>query len=315
MRVLPFLLVVIVLGLPTLAIAQPQEAGAPSPNEDTGEPAEATPMQELEALRELLVRAQYEALRDPLGSLLARDNLTAAEHVAALELRAMLAIAERDERAQARTLTQLFRRDPGHRLSDPNASPIVRAAFDQVRARQLEPTPVAIVHEPPAPRDRSPAQIRVAFSQGGNAVHEVRLSYLLPGDTGYTRVIMPLGPDGASARVPLLADPQAFTVSYFIEAVSPSGSTLARLGTREEPNTFTVPILITTVAPDPLVLNEGEPLGTTPEESQEVESPPKRWWIGVIIAALVVGGGAAVGVTLATRPDDVTGTLGSGTLQ
>src|SRR3990167_7148625 len=104
MRILPLVLCgALVLGLGSRASAQP-----------AGEPAA-----ELATMRERATAARFDEAVTPAPRFLARHDVTAAQRNVALEVLASAQIAEHMPGAQD-TLDLLYRRDPDHRLADPD---------------------------------------------------------------------------------------------------------------------------------------------------------------------------------------------------
>ena len=160
-----------VLVLACLVIALPLLPGAASAQEE-----------ELSAIRELIFQARFEAAVQQANALLERSDLEAAERNAALEVLATAQLANRQDGPASETLRLLYSRDPGHRLTDPDASPPVISAF--ARAREAAPTPitVSLQHEPPALTRREPPSIEVRVAEGADAIAELRLVYRIAGE-------------------------------------------------------------------------------------------------------------------------------------
>ena len=96
---------------------------------------EMTAGDELEAIRELTLYARYREALDAVEPFLARTDLTAEQRNSGLEVKAIVHLAIREQRPAQETLELLYRRDPGHRLSDADASPVVVSAFARARER------------------------------------------------------------------------------------------------------------------------------------------------------------------------------------
>ncbi|MCX7808873.1 MAG: hypothetical protein N2515_09705, partial [Deltaproteobacteria bacterium] len=124
----------------------------------------------LEQIRELILYANYPEAISQARLLLERNDLDARTRNQLLELLAIAQIADRDMQAARETLELLYRRDPGHVLSDPDASPPVIAAFAQAREAQKKPISVRLIHRPPRIQNREAIPIEVRFREGGDAV-------------------------------------------------------------------------------------------------------------------------------------------------
>jgi len=262
---------------------------------------------EIAAVREQVMYANYPDAIAAAQLLLARTNLSAAERNTVLELLATAQIANRDTTAARATLTTLYSRDPGHRLVDPDASPPVVSAF--ARAREAAPTPVTVGIEHTSPgvlATRESPVITVRLTGAADAVSEVRLSYHHSGEPGYTRVVLNRRGDGTwSGRIPVVGSTEAaIDVVYYLTAVAPSGTELSARGSEAEPLSLRIPA--DTRAPNLAIGPTDEAAGG------DVSSEP---WFWVIVGVVVVGAGVGIGVGVALGgqgPDP--GTLGIITL-
>lgn len=274
----------------------------------------------LSQARELVLFARYPEAIEAGRALLARDDVSAAQRNAALELIATAQIANRQPAEARETLATLYARDPGHRLSDPDASPPVISAF--ARAREARPTPIALElqHESPGTlARREPPAIELRVGAGADAISEVRLAYRTAGEPGYSQVVMSPRAGGAwTARIPVLgSSDRALDVAYRIVALAPSGAELGHVGSEAEPLQLRIPAEV----PDPSAvaaasLGEGRdgalpPMGAPQQGGSVLEEA----WFWIVIG-LVVAGGVTAGVVVATTssggPDQ--GTLGTVTL-
>jgi hypothetical protein len=242
---------------------------------------------ELGAIAAQVRSAQFQAALEALDGFLARGDLAAARRNAALELRAIALLARRQEAEADRTLDELYARDPGYRLSDPGASPVVELAFVRAAAR-ARPMEIGLAHDPPelAPGDTATLELRV--TEGRDAVHEVRLAYRAR-DEAWARLVTDLDMDG-TARVELPVQPsttEAIPVRYSFEALAPSGAVLARLGTEDEPLALTIPL-----RPERVLVRERAGSQSAPAEQRGVVSSPWFWIaiVAVVAGGLVVGG-------------------------
>ncbi len=262
----------------------------------------------LAELSDQLVRARFSQTLPAARALLEREDLTARQRVRALEALAVTQIVLGDAEADD-TLATLFARDPRHRLGNPDLGPSVQAAFARARERAGEPVQVELgeVRVEPDPGGGSPFVVVTLF-EGADAVDEVVLSFR-DGRTGFT----PLGlrraaPTEARARLPVVGGGE---LAYYVEARAPSGATLARLGSPDEP----------LVAELPERSSEAEPLfstaqpDTAPAEERDHPGLLGQWWLWTAVAAVL--GGAIAGYVLLGPPahGPAPGSLGQGALE
>lgn len=265
--------------------------------------------QQLGSVRELVMYANYRAALPAVQTFLQRTDLTAQQRNAGLEVLAIVDLALRDEAGARQALSQLYSRDPGHRLSDPDASPVVQSAF--ARAREgARAVAVTIEHTPPTLPRRVAPQIVARIVEGADAVHEIRIAYRQRGETRWTNV--QLGLEGAEARgrVPVTSDADAaFTIEYYLEAVAPSSTVLASTGSPEAPLAIEVP------AAAPVVVAAAAPIEETPTTPVAGGDVTSEAWFWVVLGVLVVGAGVGtgVGVALGTQGPE-NGSLGNVTL-
>ena len=289
---------------------------------DTGEPDAV-----IAQLRESVNYARYDEALDAARRILQRGDLAARQRNAALEALATVQIATNAESDARGTLEELYRRDPQHRLADPDASPRVQSAF--ARARDAHPAPIAVrLEEAPLDlRRRESPVVAVRIAVGGEAVEEVRLAYRHTGESRFTRVVMARERGVARARLPLAGDPsQPSAVDYFVEAVAPSFTPLARLGSEAEPRVASIPLA--SAAPSPAEVARQDAAGAgawqtgmAPGAPQDGPAPAddggsitSRWWFWTLIGAVVVGGAIGTYAALSSSGEPPTGTLGAITL-
>lgn len=265
----------------------------------------------LAAAREQIMQARFGDAVASARAILDANDLSAADRNAALELLAIAQLANRQSHDAEQTLSLLYSRDPGHRLSDPDASPPVLSAF--ARARESHPTPVPVVldHTPPTLTRREPPELTVRVTEGDDAVAEVRLEYRM-GSEAPSRVVMTRHSDGSYvARIPVVGDASTATdVAYHIVALAPSLTPLGQVGTAAEPLQLRIPAEVrAAVAPVGPVAQPG-PATSTP--AQGGGSVAEEWWFWTLIAVVVVGGAVTAGILLGPAQDGPEqGTLGS----
>lgn len=268
--------------------------------------AQTDPEAALAAARELVFQARFAQAVSAARGILDRADLSAADRNATLELLAIAQLANRQEDDAEQTLALLYSRDPGHRLTDPDASPPVLSAFALAREARPEPVPVRLEHVTPALTTREPPELSVRIAEGADAVAEVRLVYRMGGEAP-SRVVMTQRADGTYvARIPVVGDASSATdVAYHIEALAPSLTPLARAGTAAEPLQLRIPaetrggVAHVPATPEPAPAPGG---GSVAEE----------WWFWTLIAVVVVGGAVTAGVLLGPAQESPQpGTLGS----
>jgi hypothetical protein len=275
------------------------------------QPAQPAAEAQLQAVREQVFEAHFGEAVTAVRAFLAREDLVAADRNAGLELLAIAQIANRQQAEATQTLTSLYGRDPGHRLTDPDASPPVVSAF--ARARESHPRQVSVVlaHTPPALETRGAPTIEVQVTEGADAVAEVRLTYL--SDEGDTHVAMTRRADGTYvARIPVVGDPSTATdVAYHLTALAPSRTPLATLGSPAEPLQLRIPPEAR-ASTGPVARTDPEPRPGPTDGADAGGGGGDDWWIWTLLAVLVVGAGVTIGVVIATSPQGPEeGTLGS----
>lgn len=262
--------------------------------------AQDSPDAQLTAARELVLHASYRPALTATQTYLERADLSAAQRNAGLELVAIIHLALRDEVSARQALAELYARDPDFRLTDPDASPVVLSAVARARA-QARAVTVTMAHDPPQLTRRRAPLISVRLEEGADAVSEIRMHHRARGQANVETVVMRIGQQAtAEGRLPLIADPAAYTAEYWLEAVAPSGYVLARRGSPERPVAIDIPIETVEV--------RVETRTEIVETQTDIAAEP---WFWVLIGLVVLGGaGAGVGVAFATQgPQD--GTLGT----
>jgi hypothetical protein len=254
-----------------------------------------SPDEQLAAVRELVLHATYREALTQAQAFLTRTDLDAAQRNAGLEVLAIVQLVLHDGGAAA-TLGQLYGRDPGHRLDDPDASPIVQSAFARAR-ESARGTPVTVEDATDAaPATRVVPTVAVSVGAAAGTVQELRVHYRLAGDSRYLNIVLATEPDG-SATTPLAVTPPpgAYSVEYYVEALAPSSTVLGRLGSAEAPRQLAIPA---PSASDTRIVEgpsgTGGPAPVTGGGGIETEA-----WFWVVLGVLVVGGGVGAGVGIA----------------
>jgi len=265
---------------------------------------------DLGAIRQQMEEASFREAATGLEGYLARTDLDAAQRNAGLELDAMLSLARRDETRASSVLTELYARDPGHRLEDPDASPVVVSAF--ARARESA-TQRAVSVETDAggalARHEAPT-IEVRLTGGADIVQEIGVSYRLQGAERFSVLVLAPESSGvASATLPIGSDPGAQTIELFVEARAPSGHVLASAGSASEPRRIVIPAASAASGP---VTSAGGSVGEpTDGGGGDVAG---EWWLWTLVGVAVVGAGVGIGLGVGLQPERPVGTLGSATL-
>lgn len=270
----------------------------------------------------MILYARYDEAIAAAAGLVDATGLTARQRNAALELLATARIANGDDAEAREVLARLYARDPGHRPSDEDASPQVAAFFARAREAAPEAVDVRLEHRIAPLVTREAPLVEVRAASGADTIEEVRLAYRQGSESRFTRVLMTAGEDGIyRARIPVLAgSDDAYDVSYFIEALAPSLTSLARLGSNAAPLAFQVPAATPSGGAgsgtnDGVGLgNAGAGSGGATDRGEGGGSVFEEWWFWTIVA-LAVGGGVAAFVLLgppSEGPEE--GTLGGATL-
>ncbi len=274
--------------------------------------AQESPATVLERARELILHARYADAVPQLELLLARRDLRASERNQVLEMIAIAHVANRDEPQADRTLDVLYRRDPEHRLSDRDQGPVVEAAFERARARAHERVAVEIEHSQPS---GSSARIAVEIVEGADAVEDLRVAFRASDvEAPYTRLEMTrASPERAEAQLPIPEDSGGSAeLEYYIEALAPSGASLARVGDAESP--LAISITRPQSAPDLALRGIEEDHADRPTRVEPTSGGLLgEWWFWTAVGAVVIGGGVTSYVLLNQGPED--GSLGGGALE
>jgi len=245
----------------------------------------------LASLQDLVLRANYRQALPAARAYLQRNDLTALARIQGLEILATVHLAMRDEAAAQPVLMELFARDPGFRLSDPEASPVVQSAFGRARAQATAWT-ISLTHEPPELRTRTAPILAVQVADHVDAVLELRLQYRRRGDASAASVVLALDASGAAqGRIPLEGD-AAYVIEYWLTSIAPSGHVQGTLGSADAPLTIEVPAELTPTAVTVQRERDAAPVAS----GGDVTGEP---WFWVVLGVVVVGAGVGVGVGVA----------------
>ncbi len=259
----------------------------------------------LAEIRDQILYARYDDAIAAAQSFLQRTDLDARSRAVGLEVLATAHIANRDQAAADQTLRELYRLDPGHRLTDGDASPLVQAAFQRARERLPDTIAVRLVHATPTLSARESPEIRVDVSEGLEAVQEIRIAYRTGSSPRFANLVLNVDGSSAVGRLPLVGSPdQAQRIEYFVLALAPSGTPLAQLGDEAEPLALEVPperreIVVATPPPPP---------------AEVEETSSSKGWVGVVVG-VIVAAAAAVTVAYLLRDEAPSGSLGGVSLR
>lgn len=269
------------------------------------------PQAAIAEVREHLLYARYEEATAATNALLERTDLTASQRNEVLEAKAIAELALDQPEAAQETLTALYARDPGHRLSDADASPTVQSAFARVREGRPDTVPVRLSHASPGTlANRESPRIAVTLDAGADAVEELRLAYRVSGESRFDTIVMRrVSSESAEARIPLLPEHDgAYVVEYFIQALAPSRTLIAQLGSRDDLYQLVVP---GPAGAAPILVTSGAQTVAPREGGGGVLSSV---WLWAAIVA-VLGGGVAAYVLLGPPSEGPTeGTFGTAVL-
>ena len=268
---------------------------------------------DLAAARDLILEARFSEAVTAARRILERTDLAAADRNATLELLAVAQLANRQQGDAQQTLALLYSRDPGHRLTDPDASPPVISAFARAREAHPPQLPVRIDHVTPALTVRQAPELTVRLGEGADAVAELRLVYRI-GAEAPSRVVMTQRADGSYiARIPVVGDASSATdVAYHIVALAPSLAPLASAGSAAEPLQLRIPAEVRGSAPPVSAEVPPSHREPAPAPAPAGGSVAEEWWLWTLIAVVVVGGAVTAGVLLGPAqqaPEE--GSLGS----
>ncbi len=233
----------------------------------------------VDAIRHALDQARFEDAAQLANALLADPSVRAQDRNDALEVLAIVQIAQRNSDRAGETLKLLFDRDPEHppRVLDPG--PAVDAAI--ARARGAVRSQVTVTMHA---RTRLDAYGRtvldVDLSEGGDVVDTLHTFVRAERDAAYTEVVNhPLVDETATVLLPA-APFGTSKYKWYVEARAPSGVILARAGDAS------VPLESALHARSAKAI----PTCTPPQRAEPLR---KRWWVwtslGIAVAGVAVG--------------------------
>lgn len=218
-----------------------------------------------------LERAQFGAAEQLLTELLAQATLEARERNDALELFAIVQIAERKEAKARETLQLLLSRDPDHRRVL-DVGPTVDAAF--ARVKQSPTTTLQVPLQFSLSRDASARPLlAVELGEGRDAVESVHV-FLPEPDAGRSSHLVSALSGDQPLKLVLPEAPRARAeLALYLEARAPSGAVLGRAGDA------TAPVYL------PL------PRVDAPTATCTVPAKPLRreWWVWTTVGLVVSG--------------------------
>jgi hypothetical protein len=254
-----------------------------------------TATDDLDRIAALVTHAEHDHAQAALEHYLEQPALSAADRNRALELMAVLRIAERDMEAAMETLHVLFRRDPGHVLSGVDPSPLLASVFANARRGVARTVDVALSHEPASGRHGSAYPVPIAIGTGLDAVHAVAVEYWLGDDVMTTRIVLTPSEDGTLTGQIALPNHGAHGVRYWVEALAPSGAVLARVGAPSAPLRALVPA-------SPTLESDWAHQTTSTWRAADRDGPRvvRKWWFWTLVGIAATSTAASIGLA-ATR--------------
>lgn len=238
----------------------------------------------LHAVREALEQARFEQAEALARDFLRQARLGAKARNDALELLAIVQIAQRNSAAATETLKILFDRDPEHprRVHDPG--PAIDAAF--ARARKAAHTPSLVSLKAESRSDAyGRAWLDVNLLASADSVDRVHVFVRAERDANFTELLAsPAVDDRVTTLLPALPL-GARAYHWYVEARAPSGLLLARIASADEPHE-SEHLMPQTPATPTCVARKPEPLS-------------HRWWLWTSIGVVVAG--AAITTAVATQ--------------
>jgi hypothetical protein len=255
--------------------------------------AQETPTDVLAPAVAAMDALEYGSAVDILEALLARTDLAARDSLRALELLGACQVYLGNHDAALAALADLSRRDPGWTL--PAAyPPRVRVVFDEAVLSNGAPV-AALVETAAAPPDAAPGTVAVRLVAGVAAVESVRAVVASPDGSMVRQRLEPRG-DVFIGVLPLASLPPGSTVSYWIEAVAPSGFVVGRRGGEDAPLSLVVSPSVIPPGTDVGIGDVQPPL--LPPTDGDVAATPwyESWWFWTVVGAVVAGGTATATV-------------------
>lgn len=228
----------------------------------------------LQAIHQALEQARFEQASELARKLLEQTKLSARARNDALELLAIVQIAQRNATGATQTLQALFARDPEHprRVHDPG--PAIDAAFARARKASAAAPEVTL-----SAMSRTDAYgrswLEVQLEAGADRVESVHVFARSERDAEYTQLLATPSVDDRVTTLLPAATLGARAYRWYVEARAPSGLLLARIASAETPNetAYLLP-------PAP------ESLRCPARKSEPVTH---RWWLWTSIGVMVAG--------------------------
>jgi hypothetical protein len=234
-----------------------------------------------------LERAHFDEAERLLSELLARDSLKARERNHALELLAILQIAERKESRARETLLALLRRDPDHHRYVLDPGPAVDAAFARIKQNPPAPLQVPLQFSLHADDSLRPV-LRLELGEGRDAVDSVHVFVGAQADAHQhahepgSHLESEVEGDGPLQLLLPAAARDSHELALYLEARAPSGAVLGRVGDAGAAVHVPLPHV------DP-------PLATCTVAREPLR---RKWWlwttVGLVVSGIVIGSALAV---------------------
>ncbi len=266
---------------------------------------------ELDLLQSEIVHARFRSTLPRIEAFLARRGLEAEQRNRALEMLAVVHLALRQEQEAEKALDNLYKRDPEHRLTQLEAGPMVQAAFSRAREQERESLRVMLHLEKPNPGPKAgPLSIQVRVSEGANAVHELRLWFRDARGEFVDLLMSRPSMNRARAEVPLLQTGGSH-LEYFVEAVAPSGYSLALLGATEHPLKAELPNAASLLS----ALGQPQDPSRDTASTDEDGGIASKWWFWSAVGLVVTGAVAGYVLWGLDGQSEPASSLGEGALQ
>ncbi|MCK5798143.1 MAG: hypothetical protein KAI47_13200, partial [Deltaproteobacteria bacterium] len=203
------------------------------------------PKKSLVEARRAFHKQDYERALKLLQPVARAPQATISQKVEAFELLGLSYLILGDERRARRAFENLLGLDPEHPLHDPTGSPKLKRFFLAVKAKVLpgydaRQRRVRLGHRVPRDvRAGRRVELVVELLVGVAAVGEVSVRWRRSGSLIYQDV-RSRGRRHRVAAFVLPEDRVGYRIEYYVEARSPDGHVLARLGTASHPRSFDV---------------------------------------------------------------------------
>lgn len=239
---------------------------------------------ELEQAEQMFDAGLHENAEAAAQTLLTRDDLSATDRIAGLQIRALSLFALKKKRHARRVFAEICRLDPGHQLQ--SESKIAQREFKRSCRKNRRGVEITIHQEA---HDHS--HLHLAFRGALGAAEHLRFRFRYPPNIDFSekRQLFPKTP---TLSISLENPPNVDEMEYYVQLLAPSGFVLADLGTKELP-------LITEVR---------KQSASNPVDEEGISA---WWWITPLLVGLAVGAGIGVYYLSQENSTPPSGTLGT----